>query len=181
MPAWTLALPAVVVLIAVSAGVAMVVASRPSSSVWVASGHAIAGGTSPDFTTSDLSGRKISLSGFGARPVLLSFWATWCTVCRDELPALQRLQDKYRPAGLAVLLVNYRESSNDRMREYLGGLHVNLQSVIDPEGVIATAYGVDIGLPVNVLSSGGKVARVMIGEVPAASIESAIKQVATNS
>jgi thiol-disulfide isomerase/thioredoxin len=178
VPVWALALPVLVVLIAVSAGVALVVADRPSSGVSVASGHAIVGGTSPTFTTHDLSGKKVSLSDFAGRPVLLSFWATWCTVCRDELPALQRLQGQYQSAGVAVLLVNYRETSNDLMRQYLSGLQVNLESVIDPDGAIAAAYGVDIGLPVNVLSDrSGKVARIMIGEVPIASIEDAIKQV----
>jgi thiol-disulfide isomerase/thioredoxin len=178
VPAWALALPVLVVLIAVSAGVALVVADRPSSGVSVATGHAIVGGTSPAFTTHDLSGKKVSLSDFAGRPVLLSFWATWCTVCRDELPALQRLQGQYQSAGFAVLLVNYRETSSDLMRQYLSGLQVNLESVIDPDGAIAAAYGVDIGLPVNVLSDrSGKVARIMIGEVPIATIEDAIKQV----
>lgn len=177
VPPWALALPVVVVLLAVSAGVAMVVASRPSSSVWVASGHAIVGGASPNFTTQDLGGKKVSLSDFRGRPVLLSFWATWCTVCHDELPALQRLQDRYRAGGLEVLLVNYRETSHDRMRQYLAGLGVNLESVVDPDGAIASAYGVDIGLPVNVLSDrSGKVARILVGEVPIATIESAIQQ-----
>jgi len=167
----------VVVLLAVSTGVAIVVASRPSSSVWVASGHAIVGGTSPNFTTHDLGGKKVSLSDFRGRPVLLSFWATWCTVCRDELPALQRLQDQYRAGGFAVLLLNYRETSNYRMRQYLSGLQVNLETVVDPDGTIASAYGVDIGLPVNVLSDrSGKVARILIGEVPIATIDSAIAQ-----
>jgi thiol-disulfide isomerase/thioredoxin len=170
----------VVVLLAVSTGVAIVVASRPSSSVWVASGHAIVGGTSPNFTTHDLSGNKVSLSDFRGRPVLLSFWATWCTVCRDELPALQHLQDQYRAGGFAVLLLNYRETSNDRMRQYLSGLQVKLEAVVDPDGTIASAYGVDIGLPVNVLSDrSGKVARILIGEVPLATIETAIKQAVT--
>jgi peroxiredoxin len=177
VPVWALALPVLVVLLAVSAGVAMVVASRPSSGVWVASGHAIVGGTSPNFTTQDLSGKKVSLSDFGGRPVLLSFWATWCTVCRDELPALQLLQDQNRSSGFAVLLVNYRETSNDRMRQYVSDLKVNLQSVVDPDGAIAAAYGVDVGLPVNVLSDrAGKVVRILIGEVPIATIESAVQQ-----
>ncbi len=180
VPVWALALPVVVVLLAVSTGVAIVVASRPSSSVWVASGHAIVGGTSPNFTTHDLSGNKVSLSDFRGRPVLLSFWATWCTVCRDELPALQHLQDQYRAGGFAVLLLNYRETSNDRMRQYLSGLQVKLEAVVDPDGTIASAYGVDIGLPVNVLSDrSGKVARILIGEVPLATIETAIKQAVT--
>jgi thiol-disulfide isomerase/thioredoxin len=177
VPVWALALPVLVVLLAVSAGVALVVASRPSSSAWVASGHAIVGGTSPNFTTQDLGGKKVSLSDFGGRPVLLSFWATWCTVCHDELPALQRLQDRYRSDGFEVLLVNYRETSNDRMRQYLSGLQVNLEALADPDGAIAAAYGVDIGLPVNVLSDrSGKVARILVGEVPIATIESAIQQ-----
>ncbi|MHB8612400.1 MAG: TlpA family protein disulfide reductase [Candidatus Dormibacteraceae bacterium] len=177
VPAWALALPVLVVLLAVSAGVAMIVANRPSSSVWVASGHAIVGGTSPSFTTHDLSGKKVGLSDFSGRPVLLSFWATWCTVCREELPALQRLQDQYRPGGFAVILVNYRETSNERMRQYLSGLGVSLEAVVDPDGAIASAYGVDVGLPVNVLSDRtGKIAGILIGGVPIATLETAIKQ-----
>jgi thiol-disulfide isomerase/thioredoxin len=110
--------------------------------------------------------------------VLLSFWATWCTVCHDELPALQRLQDQYRAGGFAVLLVNYRETSTDRMRQFLAGLSVGLEAVMDPDGAIATAYGVDVGLPVNVVSDrSGKVSRILIGELPTSTIESAIKQV----
>jgi thiol-disulfide isomerase/thioredoxin len=176
VPAWALALPVLVVLLAVSAGVAIVVASRPSSSVWVASGHAIVGGTSPNFTTHDLDGKKLALSDFAGRPVLLSFWATWCTVCHDELPALQRLQDQYRPEGFAVLLVNFRETSNDRMHQYLSGLGVSLEAVVDPDGAIASAYGVDVGLPVNVLTDrSGKVARILIGEVPIATIDEAVR------
>jgi thiol-disulfide isomerase/thioredoxin len=180
IPAWAMALPVVVVLLAVTAGVAMVVASRPSSSVWVASGHAIVGGTSPNFASHDLGGKKVSLSDYAGRPVLLSFWATWCTVCRDELPALQRLQDRYRSGGFTVILVNYRETSTDRMRQYLSGLQVSLEPVVDPDGAIAAAYGVDIGLPVNVLTDrSGKVARILVGEVPISTIESAITQAVT--
>lgn len=177
VPAWALALPVLVVLVAMSLGVAMVVAGHSSKTVWVAAGHARVGGTTPNFTSWDLNGKRVSLSDFGARPVLLTFWATWCNVCRDELPALQRLQDKYRSAGFSVLAVNYRESSNDRMRQYLAGLQVKLEAIIDPDGAIGSAYGV-VGLPVNVLSDrSGTVVRIMIGEVPIATVEGAIKQV----
>ncbi|MDQ6722409.1 MAG: TlpA family protein disulfide reductase [Candidatus Dormibacteraeota bacterium] len=178
VPAWALALPVLVVLVAMSVGVTMVVAGHSSKTIWVAAGHARVGGTTPNFTSWDLSGKKVSLSDLGARPVLLSFWATWCTVCRDELPALQRLQDRYRSDGLRVLAMNYRESNTDRMRQYLAGLQVKLESVIDPDGSIGSVYGVNVGLPVNVLSDRtGVVVKVMIGEVPVASIDSAIRQV----
>jgi hypothetical protein len=76
-----------------------------------------------------------------------------------------------------VILVNYRETSTDRMHQYMSGLQVNLEPVVDPDGAIAAAYGVDIGLPVNVLTDrSGKVVRILVGEVPTSTIEEAIKQ-----
>jgi thiol-disulfide isomerase/thioredoxin len=180
VPAWALALPVVVVLIATSAGVGMVLANRSSSVVWVAQGHATVGAPAPNFTSYDLQGKKVSLSDFGSRPVLLTFWATWCTVCRDELPALQALEQSYTSSGFAVLAVNYRETDTGRMRAYLAGIGVTLESLIDPGASIASAYGVDIGLPVNVLvDKAGRVARIMVGELSSAAIAAAVTQVAT--
>jgi cytochrome c biogenesis protein CcmG/thiol:disulfide interchange protein DsbE len=178
VPTWALALPVLVVLAATGAGVAILIADRNSNNVWVASGHASVGAAAPNFTSYDLQGKKVSLSDFGSRPVLLTFWATWCTVCKDELPGLQGLEQRYSANGFKVLAVNYRETSNDRMRQYLSGISVTLQSVIDPGASIASAYGVDVGLPVNVLVDGsGRVAKIMIGEQPIATIETALKQV----
>ena len=178
VPAWALALPVLVVLAATAAGVAIVIADRSSNAVWVAAGHARVGAPAPNFTSYDLAGKKVSLSDFASRPVLLTFWATWCTVCKDELPALQTLEQRYSANSFAVLAVNYRETDNVRMRQYLAGDNVTLQSVTDPGASIASAYGVDVGLPVNVLIGGtGRVAQIMVGEVPPASIETAIKQV----
>ena len=178
VPAWALALPLLVVMAATAAGVAIVIADRSSNTVWVAAGHASVGAPAPNFTSYDLQGKKVSLSDFASRPVLLTFWATWCTVCKDELPALQTLEQRYGSSGFAVLAVNYRETDNVRMRQYLAGDNLTLQSVIDPGASIASAYGVDVGLPVNVLiGRTGRVAQIMVGEVPPASIETAIKQV----
>jgi thiol-disulfide isomerase/thioredoxin len=180
VPAWALALPVLVVLAATATGVAMVIADRSSNPVWVGAGHARVGEAAPSFSSYDLQGNKVGLSDFGSRPVLLTFWATWCTVCKDELPALQGLEQRYSASGFKVLAVNYRETSNERMRQYLAAIKVTLQSAIDPGGTIATAYGVDVGLPVNVLvDRAGRVAQIMVGEVPIASIETAIKQVVT--
>jgi thiol-disulfide isomerase/thioredoxin len=177
VPVWALALPVLVVLVATAVGVTMVIADRPANAVWVAAGHASVGEAAPNFTSYDLQGNKVSLSDFGSRPVLLTFWATWCTVCKDELPALQGLEQRYSSDGFKVLAVDYRETSNERMRQYLAGINVTLQSAIDPGAAIATAYGVDVGLPVNVVvDRAGRVAQIMIGEVTNASIETAVKQ-----
>jgi thiol-disulfide isomerase/thioredoxin len=178
VPLWALALPVLIVVLITAFGVAAVLGSRSTHPVWVASGHARLGAAAPDFSSWDLGGKKVGLADFRDRPLLLTFWATWCTACRDEMPALQSLRDRYRAGGFEVLAVNYRETSTDRMSQYLAGLNVNLASVIDPDGAIASAYGVDIGLPVNVvLDRSHAVARILVGEAPTATIQSAIEQV----
>jgi len=48
----------------------------------------------PDFTLTDLNGRKVRLTQFRGKVVLLNFWATWCTACLAEIPELIALQNK---------------------------------------------------------------------------------------
>ncbi|MHB8688858.1 MAG: TlpA disulfide reductase family protein [Candidatus Dormibacteraceae bacterium] len=181
VPKWALALP-VLVIVAVTAGaVVMITVGRSPQAVSVSAGVARVGGVggpAPTFTSWDLNAKRVSLSDFKGRPVLLTFWATWCTVCREELPALQRLQDRYQSTGFTILAINYRETDNRRLAQYLAGLQVHLKPVIDPEGTIAGAYGVDIGLPVNVLvNRAGTVTQIIIGAVPNASLENAISRI----
>ena len=59
----------------------------------------------PELEFQDGEGRERSLSQFGGKVVLLNVWATWCAPCREEMPALDRLQQKLggRSGGEALL------------------------------------------------------------------------------
>jgi peroxiredoxin len=178
LPKWALGLPVLIVVAVTAVAVAFITVGRSPQTVTVSGGVARVGGRAPTFSSWDLNGTKVSLADFKGRPVLLTFWATWCTVCRDELPALQRIQDRYQSTGFTILAINYRETDNRRLKQYLDELHVNLKAVIDPEGTIASAYGVQIGLPVNVLlDRTGMVVQVIVGAVPNATLEGAVAQV----
>jgi cytochrome c biogenesis protein CcmG/thiol:disulfide interchange protein DsbE len=179
VPGWSLALPVLVVLVATALGVGVVWLNSSPKSVTVEGGTAAVGAEAPAFSSWNLEGKQVALREFKGHPVLLSFWATWCTACQDELPALQQARDRYRSAGLVVLAVDYRETDASRMSRYLAGLHVNLESVIDPQGAIAGAYGVDVGLPVNVwLDRDLVVSRITTGAMTPATLDSAAAQLA---
>jgi thiol-disulfide isomerase/thioredoxin len=179
VPRWALALPLLVVVVAAAIAVTLITAGRSPRTASVSGGHARVGGAAPMFTSWDLSGKKVSLADFKGHPVLITFWATWCTACQEELPAVQQIRDRYESSGLSVLAVNYRESSNAGMSAYLAALHVDLEALIDPEGTIAAAYGVDIGLPITVvLDRNATVVQVMIGAVTTAALDSAVAKVA---
>jgi len=63
-----------------------------------------------DFTLEDLTERRVSLQQYRGQVVFLNFWATWCSPCREEMPAMEQLHQRFQPQGLAVLAVNLQET-----------------------------------------------------------------------
>ncbi len=64
---------------------------------------------SQDFTLESLGGEKVSLSSFKGKVVLLSFWATWCGPCKQEMPEMQALYQKLKGRGFEVVAVDMME------------------------------------------------------------------------
>jgi len=59
-----------------------------------------------DFSLETLDGKRVSLSDYEGKVVLISFWASWCKPCKQELPFLDAFAKKYGEQGFAVLAVN---------------------------------------------------------------------------
>ena len=67
-------------------------------------------GRTPTLSLKDADRRTHDLADYRGKVVLVNFWATWCEPCRDEMPALQRLQESLRDQGLVVLTINVGDS-----------------------------------------------------------------------
>ena len=59
----------------------------------------------PAFQLKDLQGRRIRLSDYRGKVVLINFWATWCAPCQAEMPELVKLQREYASRGLQVISI----------------------------------------------------------------------------
>ncbi|MGD0799398.1 MAG: TlpA disulfide reductase family protein [Acidobacteriaceae bacterium] len=65
------------------------------------------GKAAPEFSLEDLSGKKVSLSDFKGRPLVVNFWGTYCAPCKIEMPWLEEFEKKYAGSGFEVLGVTY--------------------------------------------------------------------------
>jgi cytochrome c biogenesis protein CcmG/thiol:disulfide interchange protein DsbE len=120
----------------------------------------------PNFSAATLQGTRLSLSSLRGRPVLVNFFASWCTVCEAELPGIEQAYQEHRADGFTVVGVNTLESGDGLA--FYHRMHLTFPAVYDPgnPGRIGSAYGVTQGLPASVfVDRGGTVRLIQYGPV----------------
>ncbi len=70
-------------------------------------------GPAPNFTLTDREGNTVSLEELRGQVVMINFWASWCGPCREEMPLLEQIHQRYQPLGFTLLGVNVEENSSD--------------------------------------------------------------------
>ena len=105
--------------------------------------------SAPDFTLKSNAGENLRLSEYRGEVVLINFWASWCGPCRQEMPVLSELHDKYRALGFTVLGVNV-EADSSKARKLLQELPVSFPVVFDSDSVVSKQYDV-VAMPSTVL------------------------------
>jgi len=105
----------------------------------------VKGRAARDFTATTPDGGSIRLSDLRGKPVVINFWATWCTSCLTEMPELRDIQQEFGAENVHVLAVNSGESKA-AAQEFLEFLEApDFKTVFDPSLAVTDAYGV-IGL-----------------------------------
>ncbi len=118
--------------------------------VWTGFAEAAAvRGPAPNFTLKSLSGKNLKLSEMVGNVVLINFWATWCGPCRQEMPLLNALHNKYQLLGFTVLGVNVEENP-ENARDFLKSFPVDFPVLLDSQNSVARQYDV-VAMPTTVV------------------------------
>lgn len=86
-----------------------------------------------------ISGKKIALHDVAGDVVLVNFWATWCTPCMQELPALQRFYDEVKNKGITVVGVAVNDA-RPLVIEALKRYSITFPILLDEDGKSKRKY-----------------------------------------
>ena len=100
------------------------------------------GATAPDFTLRSNNGKNLKLSEHRGEVVMINFWATWCGPCRQEMPELERLYQKYRKAGFVLLGISV-DDKPEAARTMAQQLKVTFPVLFDDRKQASRRYDVD--------------------------------------
>ena len=120
------------------------------------------GAAAPDFAAKSDSGRNVRLSELRGQVVLINFWASWCSPCRQELPLLNKIYTQYRNAGFMLLAVNVDDNRKDA-DAMLKRLNLRFPTLFDGSKKVAKLYGVDTMPATLVIDRDGRVRYVHRG------------------
>ncbi len=136
------------------------------------------GKRAPDFSLKTVDGKKVSLSDYKGKAVLINFWATWCAPCKIEMPWLVALRTQYAGQGFEILGVNADDVGTPRAKLAKFGQEQGLNyPLLVGDDATSRKYGGVEFLPTSYfVGRDGKIVSETAGLVSKDEVEASIKK-----
>ncbi len=121
------------------------------------------GTMAPDFSLETSTGTTFSLSEKRGKYILLDFWASWCAPCRNALPEVARLNEKYRGNKFEIIGVSV-DRKTDKWKKALAEDGCSWTQVCDPTGKVANLYAVSAIPLMVIVSPDGKIMKRILNK-----------------
>jgi peroxiredoxin len=132
------------------------------------------GSLAPDFTLPALDGRTVTLSSLRGKPVVLSFFASWCHPCEEDMPLLQKLHEQ-EGDRITVIGVNYQDFKGDT-EDFVKRLQVTFPALIEDsnDNPVAGRYDVHAMPDTVFIDANGVVRDRVYGQTTTDDLQTAI-------
>ncbi len=120
------------------------------------------GTTAPDFTLQDLNGKKVRLSDYKGKVVLLDFWATWCPPCRASIPGLEKIHKAYKDKGLVLLAISLDQGEWDSVKAFSAEYGITY-TVLEGNEDVSDKYQVRTIPMLLVINKEGRISKRYLG------------------
>lgn len=115
----------------------------------------------PSFLLNDMEGNPKELKDYAGKVILIHFWATWCIPCKDELPTIKSLYERFKDRGFEVIAI--AGDSKNAVIPFVAEQGLKFTVLIDQYGSTLRSYKIR-GLPTSYLiGKTGKVEGIAIG------------------
>jgi len=112
----------------------------------------------------------LDLARHHGRVVIVDFWASWCKPCRQSIPWLNTLRERYGASGLTIIGVNVDAERRDADR-FLRDVPIDFEIVFDPDGALAKQFNVQAMPSTYIFDRTGKLVKTHLGFRDAKKVE----------
>ncbi|OGW53744.1 MAG: hypothetical protein A2Z46_01865 [Nitrospirae bacterium RBG_19FT_COMBO_55_12] len=152
----------VLIAIVISAALFIMPACKPGETP-----PAVVGNKAPSFTLRDLEGKKIGLSDFSGKVVIMDFWATWCSPCKESTREFERLHRRYKNRGIVFLGISMDlgGSAAQKVKDFSERNDLTYLMLMD-DGAASKAYAVHNIPATYVLDKNHVIVKIYPGYMP---------------
>jgi cytochrome c biogenesis protein CcmG/thiol:disulfide interchange protein DsbE len=138
------------------------------------------------FTLTSNTGKRVSLNDLKGKPVLINFWATWCTPCKIEMPWFEEFQKKYAAQGLEVVGINEDDDPKspeiaDQIKKVLANTGVDYTILMSDKKVGDAYGGLDVLPATFYVDRNGKIVAQAIGLASKEEAEANVQKIVAGS
>lgn len=96
----------------------------------------------PEFNLDDLGGELRTLKEFLGRVVFLNFWATWCPPCKEEMPSMEKLYQRFKDRDFVILAVSVDRPGIKVVKPFIAKGEFTFPILLDPDWKTSLMYNI---------------------------------------